>query len=150
MSPNGFGGFRPTGTRHVGQDLLENPTTWESGKTIYSARIFVGFKVGNKTRWSVKDLIRVMKAIRKRQGRRPDSSFIAQEGLYTSSRTGETIDEKGAQVMIINMVKLSLKEFTDEMIELAEEIARQLKQEEVVLQVQKNGMDYRTWGISPS
>lgn len=151
-TPEGSGSFRPNGPKTLaGRRTKANPELWSTDEPVYAARLFVGFNVGGAPQWSMDDLVTLVERLRRDQGRRPDSSFLAQRGIYTSDRPdGGTVTENGAQIVIINAPDPASPEiFQREMINLAEDIARELEQEAVVLEIQKDGMTQKTYGIGP-
>ncbi len=149
------GHFRPNGSAiFVGDESVfrRNPETWDNNAEdtpTLSARIFVGFNVGHVPTYNVDQLIEIVQAVRREQGHKPDSSFIAQKGLYTSKRDGSLVTEDGAQVVIINLAGDDMTTFRNEMMVLAETIAGQMQQEEVILEMQRDGMTTRTSGVRP-
>lgn len=135
--------FVPHGKRtQVG--YLPNRQIWESDET-WSARLFVGFNVGARTVHDMDDLIAVVREVREKQTGNPSSSFLYQRGVYRH-QSGEVVEEPGAQVIIINM-GASPSAFRKEMIDLAEAIAARLSQEEVVVELQKNGVMAAVMGV---
>lgn len=149
-SPNGksVGRFRPNGKAII-IGAEKNPSGWASTKPIYAARLFVGFSVGQKPRWKIDDLIKIVTRLRKKQEKQLDSSFLAQKGIYTSKISGEVVVEDGAQVLILNLDEQKLADFEEDMIALAEGIARAMKQEEVIVEIQKSGITKKTMGVTP-
>jgi hypothetical protein len=145
------GSFRPNGKLTTVGDaaLAPNPTSWRAKSPMLAARLFVGFNVGSKPRWHVDDLIRIVKATRKKQGHPQDASFLLQKGVYTSRQSGKTVTENGSQVVLLNIDGVSLKAFEAEMLALAEGVAEKLKQEEVIVEIQKGGIAVRTFGVVP-
>lgn len=151
-SPTGPGSFRPNGELTVearGSNFLENPTGWSTRQPMYAARIFVGFNVGQRPRWKMDDAVRIVKRVRKAQVGAPDATFLYQRGLYTSTQDKSLVDEKGAQIILLNLAGASAKEFRAQMIELGEELATVLKQESVIVEIQKGGVSKETIGITP-
>lgn len=152
-SPSGkTGSFRPNGPMTLEgrrADFAENPTGWSSRAPIYAARIFVGFNVGPRPRWTMSDVVQIVKRVRKGQVGSPDATFLYQRGLYTSKEDRSVVDEKGAQIIILNLSGATVKEFRAQMIELGEEIAEKLRQEEVIVEIQKGGVSKETIGITP-
>lgn len=144
------GTFRPNGTVQLvgARTAIENPAAWSSDEPLQAARLFVGFNVGAKPRWKLDDLVRVVKRARKAQGHAPDASFLVQKGIYTR-KSGETVTEDGAQVVVLNTEGDAQPAFQREMVELAEAIATTLKQEEVILELQRGGVVQRTFGVVP-
>lgn len=146
------GFFNPNGKMtFVGRnvDYFENPPAWSSRSPIYAARIFVGFNVGPRPRWSMTDVVRIVKRIRRAQVGSPDATFLYQRGLYTSKRDESVVDEKGAQIIILNLSGAPPRLFRQQMIDLGEEIATKLRQEEVIVEIQKGGISKETIGVTP-
>lgn len=124
--------------------MQKNRTRWESEDT-WAARIFVGFNVGDETVYDMDDLVEIVQAVRERQTGSPASSFVSQRGIYQHA-DGAVVDEPGAQVIIINMGE-SPQKFRRQMTDLAETIARKMKQEEVVVEIQRNGIVTNVMGV---
>lgn len=146
--------FKPTGKlRRVGKEMTQNPAT--PFGTVWSARLFVGFSVGQMPKWKVDDLIEIVRRVREAQGESADASFLIQKGIYTH-RTGEVVTEDGAQVIIIGEGDASWlpflarvpKKFRRHIIELAETIARDMEQELVIVEFQRGGVVKETLGVS--
>jgi hypothetical protein len=144
-TPNGARAFHPHGRKQWSGDYRPNKTVWESADT-YSARLFVGFNVGTETVYEMSDLVSVVRRIREQQVDDPSSSFVYQHGIY-KHHAGDIVEEPGAQVIIINM-GASPEEFAAQMVELAEAIAEEMSQEEVVVEIQRNGVVQRVLGVS--
>ena len=144
-TPRGVRAFHPHGRKQWSGDYRPNRTVWESADT-YSARLFVGFNVGQETIFEMKDLVEVVRQVREKQVGDPSSSFVYQHGIY-KHQAGDIVEEPGAQVIIINM-DASAKDFVAQMIALAETIARDMSQEEVVVEIQRNGVVERVLGVS--
>ncbi len=146
-SPNGksVGSFKPNGK----PQFTGNPEGWASTDPLLSARLFVGFSVGQKATYKVDDLIKVVTRIRKRQGRALDSSFLVQRGIYTSKLDGKTVTEDGAQVVMLNLDGLKQGEFEEDMVVLGEGIAKAMKQEEVIVELQRGGITKKVIGVVP-
>ena len=147
--PNGWGCFQPTGRRsyHGNRDYLSNPKNWSDteGRTLV-ARLFVGFNVGKKTVYKMRDLVKIVRRVRKDQTGDPSSTFVSQHGIYRH-KTGEVVEEPGAQVIIINTGGVSAKRFNKQMAKLAETIASKMKQEEVVVEIQRGGLVQEVFGV---
>lgn len=122
-----------------------NPADWGDPKEheVWSARLFVGFSIGDKAIWTMDDMIELVQEIRQRQQARPDASFVSQRGIYShEDKSQGIVVEDGAQIIIVGDPRdnVSEKQFRSEMIELAEEICREFRQESVMLEIQCNGM----------
>lgn len=142
--------FRPNGkVQLVGQHVVANPELWASDEPMLAARLFVGFNVGAEPTWKMNDLITVVTRARVGQGHDPDASYLVQKGVYTSKKTGDTVTEDGAQVVLLNVSGEPQKSFEKEMTELAETIAGVLRQEEIIVEIQRGGIAVRTFGVVP-
>lgn len=113
-----------------------------------TARLFVGLNVGQEPTYSVDDVVRVTKRIRKAQGEVPDSSFLLQKGLFTDEVTAATVEENSVQVVIFDFGGDEVK-FEDEMGELAETLARELQQQVVFVELQRKGVPYAVLRVTP-
>lgn len=144
----GGGSFRPYGDLYfVG--ALRNPRIWQSPGGL-AARIIVGFNVGDKPKWELKDVIPIVKRVRKEQGYPPNSTFVLQEGLYQHREPEKgVVQEKGTQVIIIDEWGTPPEQFDREMVELAETLARELQQKEVILEIQERGITQSVSGVAP-
>jgi len=137
--------FHPGGKKYW-KHFRPNRTEWRT-KDVWAARLFVGFNVGETPVYTIQDLMDVVREVRQKQVGDPSSSFVTQKGLYLHRDTGQLVKEPGAQVIIINLSSTP-EQFEKEMIALAEEIAERLNQEEVILEMQHNGISQETLGIS--
>ncbi len=141
--------FNPSGRIHDARaenTARRNPIDWDS-TTTRAARLFVGFKVKSKLVWKMSDLVKLVRAVRKEQVGSQNSSYVAQRGIYTH-RNGKVVDEPGAQVIIIDEQGTNETQFTNQMIHLGEVIAKKLKQESVVVEIQENGVVKRVFGVT--
>lgn len=135
--------------------VRNNPIDWESGKEpTYSANLFVGFSVKNKPVWTMNDLVKLVKEVRRRQVKHPDSSFIYQRGVYTHLKKEKgdkqyVVTEDGAQVILLNVVpmKKNFALFRKHVIRLAEIICERLEQDTVIVRIDKNGIAEETIGV---
>ena len=127
----------------------KNPADWSSKGPTYSATLFVGFSVGNKPVWTMNDLVSLVKRVRIKQVKHPDSSFVYQKGIYTHESNGMVVTEDGAQVIILNVPPMirKLSVFRKNMVALAETICREMKQETVIVRIDKNGIAQETIGV---
>jgi hypothetical protein len=146
--PYSGGSFRPHG--QLGRrGPYQNPREWSSTDTL-SARLVVGFNVGEHDAWSMDDLIPIVEEVRRRQVGDPSSTFLYQKGVYQHrDGSGRTVHEDGAQVIIIDPSGIDRELFEEQMVELAEIIAARLAQETVIVDIQKNGISQLTIGVKP-
>ena len=146
-SPHGRGSFRGRGPFY-GKTATPNKVDWASDSPMLAARLFVGFNVGSRPTWNVDQLVELVERVREDQGEKPDASFVAQRGIYTSSVDGETVTEDGAQVIVLDL-ETPEAQFKEEMVQLAEVIARDFEQELVIVEFQKGGLVVQTFGVTP-
>jgi hypothetical protein len=155
QTPRGATRWNPKGQIQAHGDvgaLRGNPPSWSSRVT-YAARLFVGFCVESKECYSMSDLVALVRKFRRDRGRPEDGTFITQRGVYTH-RSGKVVDEASGQVIIFDQPvegdeAAQLTRLEEEMIALAEEIAREFRQEEVILEIQRNGQTVVTMGVTP-
>jgi hypothetical protein len=143
------GAFQPRGPIKALGNIRSNPVAWESEDTL-SARLFVGLSVGSQPRYTLDDLIGIVRTIREEQAPEdPSVTFLAQRGVYKYKATGKTVEEDGGQVIIIDTQGMAPKAFETQMVELGESIARSLEQEMVVIEIQRRGLVEKTIGVMP-
>lgn len=131
--------FRPKGRlRCYHQGLEPNPST-RLGAGGFSARLFVGLNVGDRKAFNVSDVVDIVWKVRKRQGRDASASILAQKGIYESF-AGKRVVEPSVQIIIIDLGGLSKRAFTAEMKELSETLCKRMKQETVILEIQRRGV----------
>jgi hypothetical protein len=139
--------FRPKGKIHVHHvGAIENPSK-RLGGVGYSARLFVGLNVGTRRGFTEKDVIAAVWRIRKRQKKSADASILSQKGIYEDFR-GRRIIEPSVQVIIIDTAGTPKREFVDEMKELAEGLRARLKQETVILEIQRKGVSTDIYSVT--
>lgn len=140
------GSFRRKGPLHY-HGLHPNRTRWRSADPMLAARMFVGFNVADEPTYSIDHLIGVVRDARTLQGREPSSSFLYQRGIYAHEAGGDVVEEDGAQVIILNTSGLPAEAFRTEMLEVAEQIARKMDQEEVIVELQRGGVTEEVIGV---
>lgn len=106
-----------------------------------SARLFVGFNVGDRQEWSQEDVYKVAYLLREKQlsdtGSLAAFSFYAGLGAFPGV-SGKVVTEKSAQIVFMNF-RQKAEEFFDDMIDLAADMANYLHQESVLLEISKSG-----------
>lgn len=148
-----YGFFTPNGkltaTRGGRDRLTPNRVLWSSTDPMYAARLFVGFNVGATPTWKMQDAIDIVRRIRSRQVGVADSTFLYQRGIYTHQSSGETVEEDGAQIIVLNLPEFGATkaEFVRQVTELAEELAEALKQEQVIVEIQQGGLSKETFSV---
>jgi hypothetical protein len=114
-------------------------------KTTWAGRLIVGLSVRKVSKYKIVDLIRETRLFMTRSGLPEDSSFVAQHGVFTH-KDGTVVQEKSAQVFIINAGYFGEVEDWKEFLEkLAEYLIVKLEQEMIVVEIQKNGVVDVTW-----
>jgi len=111
-----------------------------------TARLFVGLSVGEKSTYTVDDVVRITKRVRKQQGEMPDASFLIQRGVYTDNEN-RIIDEDSVQVIIFAF-DADEKAFEKQMVELAETLIDELQQETIYVEMQKSGIPYAVFKVT--
>jgi hypothetical protein len=141
-APTGW--FRPTGA------LRPNRERWSTTDPIQAARLFIGFNVGDEPTWKMQDVIELVREIRQEQRQSPAASFVFQKGIYAhTGRKDLIVEEDGAQVIVLNLDEIPTREFEQQMKMLGTKLATELKQEEVILDLQRAGISYKTMGLAP-
>ena len=88
--------------------------------------------------------------VRKEQIGVTDSTIIYQDGVLSHLEKDVTVTEDGVQIIILNLQEaVTSKQFEDQLVELGEAITRELKQRQIVVEMQKNGLYQYTMGIVP-
>ncbi len=147
------GSFRPEGRIEVVRpegDAVDNPFNWDDDTPTWAARVIVGFNRRDKPPVTMDELVQLVWRIREKQVGNPSSSFLTQRGLYKHT-SGEVVDEPGAQVILINTpdLKTSKKKFIKQVESLSEDVATEFGQDEVIVEIQKNGITQRSFGMGP-
>lgn len=144
------GSFSPNAKRvghgTGGGRLAKNITRWSSEDPVQAARLFVGFNVGDQPVYSMSHLVGLVREVRETQAGDPSSSFVSQRGIYRHE-AGDVIEEDGAQVILINAEFIPEEQFRDQIIALAETIAGNMKQDEVIVEMQKGGVTLEVLGV---
>jgi hypothetical protein len=139
--------FRPIGgIREVHVGAASNPTTRLGGGG-YSARLFVGLSVGQTPTYTIDDVIKIVWRVRKAQKKGADASILAQHGIYEDFK-GERVVEPSVQIIIIDLAGLQKKAFVTDMKALAEELRGKLKQEVVILEIQRRGVSTDVFSVA--
>lgn len=113
-----------------------------------SARFFVGLNVGTETKWTERDVVDAVVRIRRAQGATPGASILSQLGIYEDQQR-RIINEPSVQIIIIDFDGVPQDAFTKEMIALGEQLARELQQETVLLEIQKRGVVEDQYTLTP-
>ena len=136
--------FRPSGPlRRAGP--IPNPKQ-RIEEIRYAARLLVGFNVGAKPRWRMSQLVAFVKKYRIERDEDPSATFFYTKGIYRGS--GGVVDEDGAQIVVLDFSGKP-KRFIKQMRKLGMAIVRKFKQEEVIVQIQRDGGHYRAWKMIP-
>lgn len=156
---SGGGSFSPSGRRTVVGDaaLLSNPRRWEAEGDTFAARIIVGFRpkdapadfrLTRSATDAIEDLVvGIVRDMRTGQVGDPGATFLSQRGLYKHAERGEVVDEPGMQVVLINTTGATAKQFERDAEDIAERLAVALDQEEVIVEIQKNGVTQTVFGV---
>jgi hypothetical protein len=144
----GDGEFIPEGRVYVvGEEgRAPNPIQETKGGQ-RAARLFVGLSVGQRPRWDVDDVIKIVRQVRTRQTGDPGASFIVQKGIF-KGRGDKVVEEDSVQVVILDFGK-SADKFKKDMGALAMVLVKKLKQEVVYVEMQRNGIRTSTLEATP-
>jgi hypothetical protein len=141
--------FKPVGKIQAHGDFSrENPATRRTGNKLIAARLFVGFNVDNRPVYTLEDVIDIFVRVREEQKRDAGASFLLQKGIYQPRGSART-EEDSAQIVVFNDEALPQEDFAQEMIELAEALAREMDQYEVYLDIQNKGITVESFTITP-
>lgn len=142
--------FRPNGkvTSSSRRNPVLNANGWSSEDAVWAARIFVGFNVGEEPRYTMDDLVEIVRRVRREQIGKADATFLYQRGIYTHSSDGKEVTEDGAQAILLNLdPSIGPKQFEAQMKELATTIADEMQQELVIVEIQRNGVTQIVLGV---
>lgn len=143
--------FKPTGKlvchdAKAVREAREAMTRSSYGKGGLSARIFVGLNVGTKAKYTVQDVVALLKRVRKEQSPNPNASILTQTGMF-KDKSGRMIVENSVQIIVIDLDGLSEKDFTEQMMTIAEAFVEEFEQEEVLVEIQKRGVVLEIYGV---
>jgi hypothetical protein len=147
--PNGKFHGRGTGGRLLANEVAGDFIKWSSSAPMLSARLFVGFNVGEKPRWTLADLMALVRRVLEQQTGDPSSTFIAQRGFYLHRDTRYVVEEDGAQVVIFPDSDEPRDSFEARMVELARVIAADMQQAEVIVDISRGGISQQAYGVGP-
>lgn len=141
--------FHPLGDiLEYGNDPRKNPI--EEGPVVpIVARAFVGFNVGHKPRWRIKQVVDLYEELRVAQGAAPDATFYVTKGIFTSTVDGSIVRENGCQILTLFFQKEEEKQFKEDMGLLYEEMVGRLKQEFIYVELQAQGVPYMILRVTP-
>lgn len=130
--------FNPCGKLYiVGRGLRSNPF-FEKGRL--SARIIVGFNVGDTPTYDLDDLMAItletMRELKQPEG----ASFLAQKGRFGGPPGGPPVSEEGGQVIIIDFNDRSTSQFTNDITTLADVVRQKMGQYSVLVEIQDYGI----------
>ncbi len=146
---NRQGSFRPSAgsIREHGSD--NKRVGWASQEGTYSALILVGLESPSGRSYDVEDVVDIVKRVRDRQTGDPSASLISQRGLYKHKEGGQVVEEDSVRIIILHLTDETKQAFREHIVELAETLARQLQQEEVIVEFQNRGVTDEVMGITP-
>ena len=150
------GAFHPRGPlTRIGENVLRGGLSGSKKLPpgpAWAARLIVGFNVKGVPTWDVKHVIPIVKRVRLEQAPKdPGASFLHQLGIYQHKEDKKSfVEEDGVQVIILNLAGATEEAFIQQMIELGEALARELQQDEIIVEIQRNGLTQETHIVDPS
>lgn len=143
--------FNPCGaTRIIGvHGKRRNPKTEVGLGKVWGVRMFVGFSVKQKPKYSITALVAETRDCLRKMGFPEDASFVAQRGVYTYAEGGKVVEEDSAQVIILDTTLFDKDKFLQAMQLLAEYLVVALEQESIFVQVQYANVVRDTWRVTP-
>jgi hypothetical protein len=135
-----------SGTSRRASEVKGNPIK-QLGKGSLSARLFVGLSVGDTPKFTVDDIVKATVAIRRKENKSPDATFIAQKGTYTHDKSGKLVVEDSVQIIILDFSGKRAA-FTKDMKKLGAALRKKFEQETVILEIQDRGIVQEVWGIT--
>jgi len=143
------GRFRANGRLQVPKRSQFLTPNWRSSEPTWAARLFVGFSVGETPTYEMDDLIQIVRRVRNAQGVAEDSSYVFQRGVYTHEDGSGTVQEDGAQVILLNLDPgVTKQQFEKQMIELANVLVDEMEQETVIVEMQRGGIVQEVIGVT--
>jgi hypothetical protein len=124
----------PSKRRSAKEDRIED---WGAGGL--AARIFVGLNVGDKPTYTIQQVVKATKEIRRQQGVLPDATFIAQKGLYTEP-SGSIVEESSVQIIIFDSEGSTIEAFGEKVVQLARGLRERFNQDSVIVELQRAGV----------
>ena len=153
--------FKPTA--HNPLEVDYNPAAWRARKPLQGARIIVGFNVGTEQKWTMESVLQKVFDFRRAQVERAYKggwaqqsvtggdvglTLLSQQGVFQSVSDPQAHPENGAQILLLNTISEDEAHFAQEMEELADWLATELDQWEVILEHQRNGGVEETVGFT--
>lgn len=128
--------------------VLKNPIEWTDSKGVQFGRIIVGFSVGGKPRWTLKDLEDEWHAFAKAANFAPDVTIVPQRGAFTG-RNKKVVREDGATLTVLNLGNETTLHFNNTLKYFAEHLAERFQQEVVIVQLGRGNRVHTTYGMRP-
>ena len=142
----------------------DNPIRRSTPGGSQGGRIIVGFNVGIKEKWKVDDIVKLVYKIRRKQvedaikvkdafphpqGGDVGITFLTQMGIWQTVRDKKAYPERGAQVIIMNIIREKKARFRKDMVDIAEEMVVRLKQNAVIVEMSNKGVVTETIEVGP-
>jgi hypothetical protein len=159
-SPDGSaaGSFRPQGkpcfAYPSGPSVFNTLSGFRAGARqggpVRCGRMFLGVDDGRAGERTVRKVVNVCKAVRRKQIGAPDRRIVLFHGAYHSALPADESRTRGIQLLIFDLHKpASARSFEKQIVELADKIMKQLGREVIVAELLEDGVRVRTIGISP-
>lgn len=117
------------------------------GEGVYSGLIIVGLEGRDDEKYTLKDVIEIVKEVREEQAGDPGSSFLSQKGLFKDPNTGKVFDENSIRIILLHLTKESKRKFKENILDLAELLRESLNQQTVIVEFQNKGVTERIYAV---
>ena len=138
--------FRPEGPYYFGEgEYHENPIEDYGEGGVRAARLIIGLNVGRKPKWTPKQVMEKVYKWRKAKGLPGSMTVIAQLGIYEDTKNRK-ISERSVQVILLDLG--GDEKFVENVLKMAEEFCTSLKQEQIIVEIQKSGVVERVYSAT--
>ncbi len=142
--------FQPEGVIYFGDAIRRNPPVTWSRPGVCAGRIVLALARNGKRTGTVRDVSAAVAGLQRSRGQTSTASVASQSGVYEHKSDGKIAVEHGAQVAIISTERTTVARFSKGLVKIAEALAAEFKQEEVLVEVQKDGVVVRHGSVTPS
>lgn len=143
------GAFRPARGTLCPHGGNNRKVDWESSDGTYAGLVLVGLESPSGRSYNIEDVVEIVKRVRVAQTGDPSASLISQRGLYKHKADGKIVEEDSVRIILLHLTDETRAEFKENIVKLAETLARELQQEEVIVELQNRGVTENVLGVTP-